>query len=136
MGRLRLVVLGTMASSPYAGMAWMHMQIVAGLRRPGHDSYYFEMTSRWSYDPVREAHVGDSDYAVPYLTRVAEQFGLGERWAFRRSFSDQAWFGMGRRAAESLLVDADAVLNVTGSTDPDQAGIQPRRPRNPGTQPG
>ena len=35
---LRLVVVGTMAGSPYAGMAWMHMQIVAGLRRLGHDA--------------------------------------------------------------------------------------------------
>src|SRR5258708_4688256 len=117
MERLRLVVLGTMASSPYAGMAWMDMQIAAGLRPLGHDAYYFELTSCWPYDPVREACVGDSDYAVPYLAGVAERFGLGGRWAFRRSFSDQAWFGMGRREAERLLADADAVLNVSGSTD-------------------
>ena len=26
-----LVVVGTLASDPYAGMAWMHMRIVAGL---------------------------------------------------------------------------------------------------------
>jgi len=37
---LRLVVLGTLASNPYAGMAWMHMQIAAGLARLGHDCVY------------------------------------------------------------------------------------------------
>ena len=52
-------------------MAWMHMQIAKGLQRLGHDVYYFETTSTWPYDPVRQARVCDSDYAVPYLARVA-----------------------------------------------------------------
>src|SRR6185503_14749775 len=82
---LRIVVLGTMASDPYAGMAWMHMQITAGLRRLGHDAYYFETTSTWPFDPVRQTRVCDSDYAVPYLARVADSFGLSDRWAYRRS---------------------------------------------------
>jgi hypothetical protein len=127
MRRLRIIVLGTMASDPYAGMAWMHMQIAAGLRRLGHDVYYVEMTSRWPYDPVREAFVDDSGYAVTYMARVAESFGLGRRWAFRRSFSDFAWLGMERREAESLLADADAVLNVTGATSPVAEAIKVRR---------
>jgi hypothetical protein len=42
--QLRLVVVGTLASIPYAGMTWMTMQIVAGLRKLGHDAYYFETT--------------------------------------------------------------------------------------------
>jgi hypothetical protein len=41
---LRIVVLGTLAFDPYAGMAWMHMQIALGLRRLGHDVYCFEVT--------------------------------------------------------------------------------------------
>ena len=28
---MRLIVLGTAASTPYAGMAWMHMQIAADI---------------------------------------------------------------------------------------------------------
>jgi len=71
MTRLRIVVVGTLASSPYAGMAWMHMQIAAGFQRLGHEVYYFETTSNWPYDPVRQQKVADSDYAVPYLQRVA-----------------------------------------------------------------
>lgn len=116
MERLRVVVVGTLASNPYAGMAWMHMQIAAGLRRLGHDVYYFEATSSWPYDPVRNARVDDSTYAVRYLTRVAESFGLGDRWAYRRSYSDKEWFGLGRAAAERLLVEADVVLNVSAAT--------------------
>src|SRR5437773_10419363 len=92
-----------MASDAYAGMAWMHMQITAGLRRLGHDVYYFETTSTWPFDPVRETRVCDSEYAVPYLSRVAESFGLKDRWAYRRSFSDKEWLGMNQAKAEELL---------------------------------
>jgi hypothetical protein len=113
---LRIVVVGTLAANPYAGMAWMHMQITAGLKRLGHDAYYFETTSMWPYDPVRQMKVCDSDYAVPYLARVCESFGLRDRWAYRRSYSDKAWFGMSREKAEDLLSHADAVLNVAGAT--------------------
>jgi hypothetical protein len=112
----RFVVVGTVASDPYAGMAWMQMQIAAGLRRLNHDVYYFEVTSTWPYDPVRQAKVDDADYAVPYLARVADRFGLAGRWAYRRSYSDRQWFGIERLRAEELLATADAVFNVAGAT--------------------
>ncbi len=105
-----------MASDPYAGMAWMHMQMVVGLRRLGHDVYYFETTSSWPYDPIQQARVCCSEYAVSYLARVAEKFGLADRWAYRRSYGDKAWFGLDRSRAEELLAHADVVLNVAGAT--------------------
>src|SRR5437868_7282948 len=98
--RLRIVVMGTLGSMPYAGMAWMHMQIAVGLLRLGHDAYYMEITSVWPYDPVRKAKVNDADYALPYLSRAAEYFGMSDRWAYRRSFVDNAWFGMTKEKAE------------------------------------
>ena len=131
----RLVVLGTLASDPYAGMAWMHMQIAVGLHRLGHDVNYVEATSTWPYDPIRQARVCDSDYAVAYLARVATHFGLRERWAYRRSYSDKAWFGLSRAAAEDLLAHADAVLNVTGSTYLAKEGLQIGRHVYFGTDP-
>src|SRR2546428_13618984 len=102
-----LVVVGTVASNPYAGMAWMHMQIAAGLRRMGHDAYYFETTSTWPYDPGRGAAVNDSAYALPYLKQIAAAFQLEDRWAYRRSYSDKKWFGLSQSTAEELLTSAD-----------------------------
>jgi len=131
----RIVVIGTMASDPYAGMAWMHMQITAGLRRLGHDAYYFETTSTWPFDPVRQTRVCDSDYAVPYLARVADSFGLADRWAYRRSFSDKEWLGMGREQAEELLATADAVFNVAGATRIKEEGLKVGRLIYLGTDP-
>ena len=135
MKRLRLVVLGTVASDPYAGMAWMHMQIAVGLRRLGHDVYYFETTSTWPYDPIRETRVMDSEYALPYLKRVAESFGLGDRWACRRSYGDKVWFGLSQTDAEEWLANADAVLNVTGSTRLAEEGLKVGRLVYLGTDP-
>jgi hypothetical protein len=132
----RMVVVGTVASNPYAGMAWMHMQIAAGLRRLGHDVYYFETTSSWPYDPIRNTTVNDSVYALPYLKRVAEKFDLGERWAYRRSYSDKAWFGLSRTKAEELLAHADAVLNIAGATRFAEEGLKIGRLVYFGTDPG
>jgi hypothetical protein len=133
--RLRLVVVGTLASNPYAGMAWMHMQIAAGLRRLGHDAYYFETTSNWPYDPVRQMKVEDSDYAAPYLARVCDGFGLGDRWAYRRSFSDKSWLGPTAGRAEEVLATADAVFNVAGATRMAEEGLKVRRLVYFGTDP-
>jgi len=132
---LRVIVVGTVASNPYAGMAWMHMQIAAGLRRLGHDAYYFETTSTWPYDPVRESRTCDSDYALPYLQRVAESFGLGNCWAYRRSYSDKEWFGMAASRAEDLLAHGDLVLNITGATRFAEEGLKVRRLVYVGTDP-
>jgi hypothetical protein len=112
----RIVVVGTLASLPYAGMAWMIMQVVAGLRRLGHDAYYFETTSAWPFDPVQNTRECSGAYALSYLSRLADRFDLADRWAYRRSYSDKQWFGLPRTRAEELLAKADAVLNVTGAT--------------------
>jgi hypothetical protein len=131
-----LVVVGTLSSDPYAGMAWMHMQIAAGLHRLGHDAYYFETTSAWPYDPIRRTTVNDSEYALPYLERTAASFGLGGRWAYRRSYSDKAWFGPSRAKAEDLLAHADAILNVAGATRFAEEGLKIGRLVYLGTDPG
>jgi hypothetical protein len=105
-----------MATHPYAGLAWMHMQITAGFARLGHDVYYIEASSSWPFDPVRNCRVNDGLFAVPYVARMAEWFGLSDRWAFRTSFSDREWFGLSQARAEELLATADAVLNISGAS--------------------
>jgi hypothetical protein len=135
MKRRRIVVVGMLASNPYAGMAWMHMQIAAGLARLGHEVWYFETSSAWPYDPIRGNVFCDSDHAAPYLARIAEAFGLGDRWAYRRSYSDKAWLGLPRGKAEALLAGADAVLNVSGATKFAEEGLRVGRLVYLGTDP-
>jgi hypothetical protein len=131
----RLIVLGTLANDPYAGMAWMQMQIAVGLLRLGHDVHYLETTSGWPYDPIRQARVCSSEYAVPYLAQVAERFGMGDRWAYRRSYSDKAWLGPAGSLAEELLAQSDAVLNIAVATRLAEEGLQAGRLVGFGTDP-
>ncbi len=121
---LRIVVLGNMACEPYPGIAWQAMQYAVGFRRLGHDSYYFETSSSWPYDPIRKSRVNTSGYAVSYLAQVAEMFGLSDRWAYRRSYGDKAWFGLDRESAEELLAEADVVFSITGSTRLAEEGLE------------
>lgn len=125
--RQRFVVLGTMSVDPYAGMAWMHMQFAAGLLRLGHDVHYLEISGNWPYDPIRQSHVDDSDYALPYLQKVTAAFGLADRWAYRRGYSDKQWFGPSAQTAEQLMIDADAVFNITGTSRIAEQGLKAGR---------
>src|SRR6266852_4071097 len=113
---LRIVVLGNIACEPYPGIAWQAMQYAVGFRQLGHDAYYFETSSSWPYDPIRKSRVNTSGYAVSYLAQVAEMFGFSDRWAYRRSYGDKAWFGLDRESAEELLEHASRVFKVHRST--------------------
>jgi hypothetical protein len=121
---LRIVVLGNIGCEPYPGIAWQAMQYTVGFRRLGHDAYYFETSSSWPYDPIRKTRVNTSGYAVSYLAQVAEMFGFGDRWAYRRSYGDKAWFGLDRESAEELLAHADVVFSITGSTRLAEEGLE------------
>ena len=116
MQKLRIAVLGTVGADPFAGMAWMHLQLAAGLLRLGHEVRYVETTSAWPYDVDLGGPVNDATYTLAYLARVTVRFGMGQHWAWRRSFGDGAWFGPAAPGIEAWLADCDLVLNVTGST--------------------
>ena len=132
---LKIIVVGTLASDPYAGMAWMHMQIVLGLLRLGHDVYYFETTSAWPYNPVLQTRVNNVDYSIPYLKKITSDFGIENRWAYRASFSNKEWFGFSKAKAEELLKNADLVFNITGSTKFEEEGLKVGRLVYYGTDP-
>jgi hypothetical protein len=123
-GRLRIAVLGTMGADPFAGMAWMHLQIAAGLLRLGHDVRYVETTSAWPYDVERGTRIDDAGYTLRYLARVAERFGMGQRWAWRRSWGDGAWLGPAAADAAAWLAGTDLVLNVAGATQISRDGFK------------
>jgi hypothetical protein len=113
----------------------MHMQIAVGLLGLGYDVTYMETTPAWPYDPARGTRVCDSEHALPYLMRIAQSFGLGDRWAYRRSYLDNAWFGPRAPVAENLLASADAVFNITGSTHIAKEGLKIGRHVYFGTDP-
>ncbi len=136
MKRLNIVVVGTLASDPYAGMAWMSMQIVVGLLRLGHNVWYYEITRTWPYHPVLQTRVDNPDYAVPYLKSVMEKFGAGDRWAYRCSYlKSKKWMGVRKSKAEDMLANADLVFNISGATRFEKEGLKVGRLVYYGTDP-
>jgi len=121
--RRRIVVVGTVANVPYAGMAWMHCQYLVALARLGHEVSYVETTSAWPYHPLQMTMTDDPAYSVAYLGRILQSFGLEDRWAYRAAYRNGAWHGPLASRALDLIRSADAVLNITGSTTPDEIGV-------------
>ena len=77
--KVRVVVLGVLGQSPFAGVGWQVLHYLEGLRRLGFDVYYVEDTGEWPYDPEQNAVTPDCTYTLRYLDRVLKWCGLGDR---------------------------------------------------------
>jgi hypothetical protein len=111
----RVVVLGTMAEMPFAGVAWQVLHYLEGFRRLGHDVTYVEDTGTWPYDPVDEGRTDDATRAASRLRRLLEAYGF-ERWAFRNGARPEELWGMSEKALAQALGDAEILVNLSGAT--------------------
>ena len=115
--RRRIVVVGTLASNPYAGMAWMHMQIAAGLRRLGPR----RLLLRDHLDLAVRPGPADEGVRRLGLRRALPRAGgrpvrPGRPLGLPAQLLRQGVVRDGPGRAEELLAGADAVFNVTGAT--------------------
>ncbi len=120
--RLRLVVMGILGRTPLAGVSWQTLQYLEGFRRLGHDVYYVEDTGDWAYNPEQTTSDEDArqyaincQYAVDYVARLMSWYGVPDRWAYR-SRIDGRLFGLSETRVSRLFAEADALVNLTGST--------------------
>ena len=114
---LRLVVLGMMGRSPFAGQAWLYLNWLSGLRGLGHDVYYVEDDIVWMFDPERNALTADCDYAVRHVAGCMDRIGMGDRWAVRFGLDGGGCWGMSEAELRELYRSSDAVLNIVGATE-------------------
>lgn len=114
--KLRLVVLGIMGRTPFAGVAWQVLHYLEGFRRLGYDVYYVEDTSDWPYDPETNTITDDCRYTVNYIARLMAWCGLPEWWAYRAWAQGGRTFGLSESQVSRLFERADALINLTGST--------------------
>jgi len=122
MSSLRIIVTGLIAQHPQmGGVAWDYVQYPAGLRRLGHDVYYFEDSGEWPYN-LDGGPSGD-DYAaatpeknLKHLSRTLDRFGLGNRWAYRFP-RDGSWYGLPEAKRLEVLKTADLLINVSGTIE-------------------
>ena len=115
--RLRLIVLGAMGRIPFAGMAWEALHYLEGFRRLGHDAYYVEDTWNWPYYAPEHTRVADAARATAnYISRVMTWCGMPDRWAYRCTAQRGRIYGLSPSQFAKLFKEADALVNLTGST--------------------
>jgi hypothetical protein len=106
----RVVLLGMMGRTPFAGVAWQVLHFLEGLRRAGADVAYVEDTGAWPYDPVANTITDDPKYTLDYLQRALARVELVGGWAY------VAPDGSVHGTARDPLASADALVNLTGAT--------------------
>jgi hypothetical protein len=114
--KLRLVVLGMMGRTPFAGVAWQVLHYLEGFRRLGHDVCYVEDTGDWPYDPEQNSITEDCSYTVSYIARLMGWCGMPDRWAYRAAAEGGRAYGMSEADLARLFERADALVNLTGAT--------------------
>jgi hypothetical protein len=114
--RGRLVVLGMVGRTPFAGVAWQALHYLEGLRRLGYVVDYVEDTGDWPYDARRNSITDDVGYTLGYLDRLMSSVGLADHWFYRSAAQEGRVFGQSERALAEVLQRADGLINVTGAT--------------------
>ena len=110
------VCVGGIGKLPYGGITMYYVHHVLGLLELGYRVHYVERQNREleAYDPSANEMTDRPDFAVRYLSDVAERFGFGGRW----SFIDRsgACHGAGWAPLRAALDEADFLLTVADPT--------------------
>lgn len=113
---MRVVVTGLIGQYALGGVVWDYLQYLLGFEETGHEVWYLEDTGMWPYNREREEICADCTDNVAHLRAIMEEFGFGERWLYRNE-PDGVYHGGGGAGAhaESILKDADVLVNVSGA---------------------
>lgn len=111
----RIAVLGYVVRGPLGGLAWHHIQYVAGLQRLGHDAMFLEDSEDFDscYDPGADGMTADPGYGLRFAADAFARFGLEGRWAYYDAHTER-WLGAAGDRAVEFCRTADLVLDVSG----------------------
>src|SRR6185312_1773486 len=86
--RLRILVSGRIAATPYQGGAtWAVLQYLLGLRQLGHEVWFVEAITTAQLDPAGTTLARSAN--ARYADRVLSDLDLGGRWALVREFTTE-----------------------------------------------
>lgn len=113
----RIIVFGILFWYPLAGVTYQFLHYLLALRRLGYDPYYIEDSGRWVYDPKLNDLSPDATDNLKAVAPLLEEYGFGQRWAFRGNYPGGRCYGMSEQEILRLYREADAFLNVTGAQE-------------------
>lgn len=115
----KVVVLGTMSKMPVAGIVFITVQYLLGLKRLGFDVYYVEAHARTPSMLMNDERDDASALAAAFIRDVMRRFDLGDdRWAFHALHDDGVCHGLSETALNQLYRDAALIFNLHGATVP------------------
>jgi glycosyltransferase involved in cell wall biosynthesis len=113
-----IVVLGSMTTMPVAGIVWLTVPYLVGLRRLGYDVYYVEAHARTPSMLMRAPDDDGAALAAGFIDRVMRRFGFADRWAYHALHADGRVYGISEPALRHVYRSADFVFNLHGGTEP------------------
>ncbi len=114
--RIRIAVLGYIVRGPLGGLAWHHLQYVAGLAQMGHDVWFIEDSDDYPgcYDPCGSGALStDATYGLAFAAAAFARLGLADRWAYFDAHTG-TWHGGAAAVAAEMLRTSDLLLNLSG----------------------
>ncbi len=114
---MRIIILGGMGRIPFAGTVWQVLNYAEGFRRLGHDVYYVEDTGQWPYYASADATLEEAcEWTANYIGDAMRWCSMPGHWAYRAAAQNGRIYGLSESQYERLFREADALINLTGST--------------------
>jgi hypothetical protein len=116
--RPKAVVLGITSKMPFAGMVFLTMQYVVGLKWLGFEVFYVEEHGKmpWMLDGTKER---GAEVAASFIADLMRRFDLeDDHWAFRHPRDRDQCFGLPEPMLNRVFRDAAIILNLHGGTVP------------------
>jgi hypothetical protein len=112
--RLRIVVLGYIIRGPLGGLAWHHLQYVAGLARLGHEVLFVEDSDDYPSCVHMEDGAVDTDPSegLRFAERAFSRLAISGQFAYYDAHIT-TWRGPAAMQAEEYCRTADVVLNIS-----------------------
>jgi hypothetical protein len=114
---MNIIFAGIMGRYPYGGVAWCSLMYLLGLRRLGHQVWYFEDTLECNFDPIANTIDTNPSYAVDFIKSCLTPYGFGERWCYI-DYRGIDYYGHSRDAWIEVCKGADLFLNLSGGCWP------------------
>ena len=108
-----------MSKMPVAGIIFITMQYVLGLKRLGYDVYYVEAHARTPSMFMTSEHDDSSALASRFIADTMKTFGIADdHWAFHALHDDGRCYGLSLTQLNQLYRSAGLILNLHGGTIP------------------
>ena len=114
----KLVVLGMMTKMPVAGIIWLTVPYLVGLRRLGYDVYYVEAHARTPSMFMERPDDDGAAAAASFIHSIMRRFDFADRWAYHALHADGRVYGLGSRELDRVYRSAAVIINLHGGTEP------------------